>query len=67
MMGAPKWIFACEGKARPGDSPGLAGIHVWRPAPDGTATCLKCGENMTPERRAEIARKAAAKRWGKAT
>ena len=68
-----------RGETRPADAIGLA-VHIGRIAtgeiederdPIKTAAAelgsrggKKRAENMTPERRAEIARAAAAKRWG---
>lgn len=69
-----------RGEKRPADAIGLAvmigkiatgEIEDEREAASSAAAQLgrlggkKRAENMTPERRAEIARKAAAKRWGK--
>lgn len=56
MMAAPKWAFACEGKSRAGDSAGMAGLHVWRLAEDGTATCKKCGEVLDQSETADCFR-----------
>lgn len=69
-----------RGEKRPADSIGLA-VMVGKIATGevederdeiksaaaqlGSKGGKKRAENMTPERRAEIARKAAAKRWGK--
>lgn len=45
-----KWAFECEGKARPGDRPGMKGLHVWKRChTDRTATCLKCGMVLNPQ------------------
>lgn len=43
------WVFECRGRGRPGDRPGLAGIHHWRRQPDRTAVCLKCGVVLSVE------------------
>ena len=64
-----------KGEKRPADVTSNA-VHVMRiatgeieegaPADDGKDPAAKAlgAKSMTPERRAEIARKAAAKRWG---
>jgi hypothetical protein len=69
-----------RGEKRPADAIGLA-VHIGKIATGeiederdevksaaaqlGSLGGKKRAENMTPERRAEIARKAAEKRWGK--
>ena len=63
-----------RGEKRPADAVGRAvmagGITSATPVRSAAAELgrrggKKCAENMTPERRAEIARKAAEERWAK--
>ena len=53
------------GKIATGEIEDTAGATKSAAAQLGALGGKKRAENMTPERRAEIARKAAAKRWGK--
>lgn len=45
-MTIAKWAWACKGKARKGDTPGMSDLHVWQREKDGTATCKKCGQTL---------------------
>jgi hypothetical protein len=46
------WHFACKGKARLGDTPGMSSLHVWRRRENRTAFCLKCSIELTVEQAA---------------
>lgn len=50
-FGDQPWIYACKGKARPGESRAVRenGLHVWRRLPDRTAICLRCDLKLTVE------------------